>query len=269
MAAVGALLMSSGIALMATSTTAEAVQNQVGVCHATSNDFGNAYQFITPNAESLIENGHLQHRNNGPGMKSWGADGWWNGEFHQAGDAKPDFISDFTDKDGRDYVLDGVVTEEMCPSEATGPILTTASVSWVEPNCDNENTADYVTSGEHATFAVTEGSAAPGASIVVTATAELGYYFEGELGELDFPHTFGPEELNCTNVEPPVVEPPVVEPPAEEPATVETPTVVHAGLAGTTSDTSTGQEGLALMLAGLLLMAGAGGLVVAKGGERR
>ena len=76
---------------------------------------------------------------------------------------------------------------------------------------------------------------------------------------LNFDHTFAEEETDCTVTEPPgEEEPPVVEPPAEE--TVATPTVVHAGLP--TVQNGHTQQGLALLLAGMIVTVMAACLVL-------
>ena len=55
-----------------------------------------------------------------------------------------------------------------------------------------------------------------------------------------------------------VVSPPKAKTPKAHAATV-TPTVVEAGLSGTTQDLR-GEQGLALMVAGMVMLVGAGGL---------
>jgi hypothetical protein len=128
--------------------------------------------------------------------------------------------------------------------------------TFVEPTCTTDPAVQLpdITGIEY----VTTGDLVAGGSVEVTATAKEGYVIpEGETTM--WQHTFI-VPTGCTIVSPP-------EEPTTAPETV-TPTVVHAGLADTGSS-STQQQGLALMLAGLLLLAGAGGLVVVKGGERR
>ena len=70
---------------------------------------------------------------------------------------------------------------------------------------------------------------------------------------------------------PPVVSPPVVSPPkhhTQAHATV-TPTVVHAGLAGVSTQDMRSEQGLALMFAGMLMLVAAGGLGLRLRGESR
>src|SRR5690349_19473079 len=105
-AALGMLAMSSGVALMVAASPASAVGVKVGVCHATNSD-SNPYVYIEPDASSVLKKGHLMHRNDP--NKNWKSDGTFNGVEHDAGDPKPDLISNFS-FNGTDYVLDGVVT---------------------------------------------------------------------------------------------------------------------------------------------------------------
>jgi hypothetical protein len=189
MAAVGALLMSSGIALMAASTTASAVpfknvDHKVVICHGTSSE-GNPYVGISIDKHAV--KAHQDHSH------VWAGDTWWHGVFHQGGSVKMDVLA--------------------------------------VPGATEEAQLAYC-------------NAAPEPAPVVTPTP---------------------------NVSPPTsqVSPPKahvkgkVEAKTEVKAQPTTPTVVHAGLAG--SGTSVG-TGLGLILAGLVLMAGAGGLAL-EGGE--
>ena len=101
---------------------------------------------------------------------------------------------------------------------------------------------------------------APGESVTVTATVDDGYVFPDDAQALAFEHTFT-DEVDCS--EPPVVEPPVVSPPegGDTPTvTTPTPTVVHAGLVSTVSGDERVQEGLALLLVGMIMLVMAGGL---------
>lgn len=156
-----------------------------------------------------------------------------------------------------------------------------AEVQWIEPSCGS--LADYETSSGDpvdVTWSEPSTSPAPGVTVSLTATAMDGYTFGG-LPTKVFTHTYSqvvppqgqaynPETGVCEAVEPPIVEPPIVEPPEVAPpeATTDTvtPTVVSAGLAGGTTDTR--DQGVALILVGLLLLAGAGALVQLKEVER-
>jgi hypothetical protein len=255
LAAAGALVMSSGVALMVAATPANAAgegHTPVNICHATSSDT-NPYVFITVDDDSKKFEAHLEHRNNP--NKTWHDDTMWGGVLHAAGSPKPDLI------DG----LDGEITGGVCNQEGdTEDLLTNASVTFIDPSCDNGNVADFTTGGDTANvdFAITSGSKAPGADIVVTATAHDGYVFGGDTDEIDFPHTFGAVE-DCTEVTPPTttdVSPPKTKHTKTESTTVVTPTVVHAGLAGATVQDMRGEQGLALVFGGMLMMVAAGGL---------
>lgn len=262
LAALGALVMSSGVALMATATSANAAQGHtpVNICHATSSD-SNPYTFITVDAESKKFEAHLAHRNTP--NKTWKSDGSFGGVDHVADEPKPDIIGDYVDGDGITHTYDGEVTSGRCNANVEVPddVLTTADVTFVDPTCDNGNTADFATSGDHVDFAVTSGAKAPGSDITVTATAQDGYVFAGDVLEIDFPHTF-PAAADCTEVSPPVVSPPSVKPPKKHTQTQSTvtPTVVHAGLAGVSSEDMRSEQGLALMVAGMVMLVAAGGL---------
>jgi hypothetical protein len=113
------------------------------------------------------------------------------------------------------------------------------------------------------------GDLVAGGTVYVDATATEGYFIpQGET--VHWVHTFLVPQ-NCTIVSPPTTTTTEVSPPAVESTTeaeTTTPTVVSAGLAGGTGGQSSDQQGLGLTLAGLLLMAGAGALVLVKGGER-
>lgn len=87
----------------------------------------------------------------------------------------------------------------------------------------------------------------------------------------EFKFSFDHPAVTCPTVEPPTtpqVSPPKAHVKTHVKAEATTPTVVHAGLAGSTVDTST-QAALALTAAGLLLLTGAGGLVLVGGGDRK
>jgi hypothetical protein len=185
LAALGMLVMSSGVALMVTSTSANAAADKVGICHATSSD-SNPYVFISVDANSAKLQGHLMHRNDP--NKRWKTDGYFSGVHHVAGQLKPDLIGSFTDTHGVFHLYDGTITEASCVNT---PLVATASVNFVDPTCANQNSTSYSTSGTHATFSLLSGTVAPGNSVVVRATADGGSAFAGNKTILDFPHTFG------------------------------------------------------------------------------
>lgn len=258
LATLGALVMSSGIALMVTATPANAA-TKVPICHATSSDT-NPYTFILVDDDSKKFQGHLAHRDEP--NKTWKSDITFNGTDYQAGDPKPDIIGSYTDENDVFHEMDGDVSSAVCNANVEVPddLLTQASVTFVNPNCANGNVADYTTSGANSTFAITEGSKAPGAAITVTATAEDGYVYDGDAVELDFKYVYPAAEIDCTKVTPPtvVVDPPTTTTKKPTQSTV-TPTVVSAGLGEVSTDLR-GEQGLALIFAGLVLMVAAGGL---------
>ena len=254
MAALGALTVSSGIALLVTAPAANAA-TPVNICHATSSD-SNPYTFITVDDDSAKFAGHLAHRNDP--NKRWKSDGTFNGVPHVKNQPKPDIIGDYVGPNGP-VVLDGVVNAARCNGDIEVEVPdepTNASVTFTDPSCANDNTASYDTEGEHATFDL-DGTVAPGESVTVTATVDDGFTFPDEAQALEFSHKFAAAEV-CTAVTPPE------EP---EPPVVATPTVVHAGLIGTpvsVSDMHT-EQGIALLAAGLLLMVAAGGMARPRG----
>jgi uncharacterized repeat protein (TIGR01451 family) len=95
----------------------------VNVCHATNSD-SNPYVFITVDDDSVKLQGHLMHRQTP--NKTWKSDGVWRGTVVHAGDAKPDLIGDYTDKQGVKHTYDGVITSKsdcgkLSPPEVTKP----------------------------------------------------------------------------------------------------------------------------------------------------
>ena len=248
-AALGALVMSSGIALLATAPAAHAEKSPVNICHATSSD-SNPYTFITVDNDSAKLTAHLAHRNDP--NKRWKSDGTFNGVPHTKGQPKPDIIGNYIDENGDPVTMDGVVNSETCGNQdVQPPVETTASVTFTDPSCANDNKPAYATEGEHVTFAL-DGTVAPGEDVTVTATVDDGYTFADDAQSLEFKHTFA-DAADCS-VSPPVVTPPVVSPPAV------TPTIVHAGLVGLPTRDVRSEQGMALLASGLLLMATAAGI---------
>ncbi|HEX2892448.1 MAG TPA: hypothetical protein VHO29_00410 [Marmoricola sp.] len=342
LAALGALVMSSGVALMVTATPANATagggSTKVGVCHATSSDH-NPYVWIVVDDDSTKYQGHLKHRNNP--VHHWQTAGTWNGIDHAAGGAKRDYIQgldegvteawcnaqtdveeatadvDFNDPtcaapdsgtidtagnnveftivpDKATYSIGDTVTvdatatgdtsfaegaekrwehtfkasdavEGVCP-EVSAPV--TPSVSFTEPTCTTP--AGYTgTNTDKVKYAVTSGSVAPGSDVVVTASP-IG---DTQLaGDTTFRHQFAGVPANCTTVAPPtsqvegttVVSPPKahVKTKTHAQAATVTPTVVEAGLTSTTTQDLRGEQGLALVAAGMVMLIGAGGLTL-------
>lgn len=260
MAAVGALLISSGIALMAAPTTASAAQfknddHKVVLCHGTSSE-GNPYVGIS--VDKHATKAHEGHSH------VWSGDTWWHGVFHQDGSVKLDVIP-----------APGATEDAQmayCNAPAEEAPQATASVTAVQPTCANGNTASYTKEGTHVATWTQSAAPAPGTSITVTATAENGTTFSGGASTMVFPLTFEAAKTNCGAVSPPTstteVSPPKTKTKAKAETTTVSPTVVEAGLPGVGNDTGT-DAGLALALAGLALLVGAGGLVLVEGGERK
>jgi hypothetical protein len=255
-AAIGVLVMSSGVAVMLSAGSAGADPND------------NAKYFVCkyvgkPGVDETLQTGQ--------------------NPISVSGNAIPETPvvvgSFFADAQGRSLVLvqdtgqDPEPSASDCPAPQ-GPQATSATVTFTEPTCDNDNQASFSGSGEGITFS-SQGTPAPGATITVIATANEGFVLQGPS---EFPHTFNAAETNCNAVTPPVVNPPVsppqVSPPESQPAAevatpaAESPTVVHAGLAGSTLDS---QDGLALLVAGMIITIIAAGLgtVRPRGGTRQ
>jgi hypothetical protein len=268
----GALVMSSGIALMVAATPANAAQDQhvpVGICHATSSDT-NPYVFITVDDDSAKFKGHLMHRNSP--NKHWKSDGTFEGVDHAAGDPKPDFISDFTDTNGVFHKYDGDITSASCDDTGDVILPAVADVDFNDPTCASPNSGTVDTTGQHADFTVTplKDSYSVGDVVTVDATATDESSFE-EGAQTHWEHTFVASDAPCpsTVVTPPtpsqvegttVVSPPKAHVKAKTHAAAVTPTVVHAGLTSVSAQDMRGEQGLALMVAGMVMLAGAGGL---------
>jgi len=218
-AAFGALTASSGVALMATATSADAAVNKVGICHATSSD-SNPYVFILVDDDSAKLKGHLQHREDP--NKKWKSDGSFEGVDHNDGDAKPDLIGSFTDDQGVFHQYDGDITAASCDGDTP---RANGDVDVTQPDCDNDNTPALDPIAQNATFVVS-GSSAPGGHWVVTFTADKGFTFDGEeQGVLVIEGDFDAAEAPCDIVIPPTEVTPVA-PEFTEPTCDNDPAVV-------------------------------------------
>lgn len=146
---------------------------------------------------------------------------------------------------------DCIVAPPETPTDAV------ANVVFTNPSCDNANDIGYTTSNTHAaTFDIIAGSVAPGKSVTIKATADAGHAFPGGALTKVFPAHVFPAEADL-NAEPCVSD--IVETPAV------TPTVVESGL---TPDLR-GEQGLALLVAGMVMMVIAGGLGLRSTGKTR
>jgi hypothetical protein len=257
MAVLGALVMSSGVALVATATSANATagHDPVGICHATSSDT-NPYVFITVDRDSARYKGHLMHRDHP--NKQWKSDGSFElGGEHSDGDAKPDYI------DG----LDGNITAESCDAKGDVEVPpAVADVDFTDPTCALPDSGSIDKTGsEGVNFIVVPDKESYSIGDEVTVDASAG---ENTIdGDTHWTHTFVASDAPCeTIVDTPTESEVVVSPPkvkhhkANVAAPTVTPTVVHAGLTSVSADDMRGEQGLALMFAGMLLMVAAGGL---------
>ena len=130
-------------------------------------------------------------------------------------------------------------------------------------------TGSITKSADHASFVVTpdKASYSVGDSVTVTATADSGAAF-GAGATTSWNHTFVASDAPCpsTVVNPPTTETEstvVVSTPKHKTKThaaAVTPTVVEAGLVSTSTNDLRGEQGLALMVAGMVMLVGAGGL---------
>jgi hypothetical protein len=251
MAAVGALLVSSGIALMAAPTAATAANEghaKVVVCKYVGTPPGGLDHIIVVSENSMPEGftGSFPYE-------------WTDAQGQAGGSVAIRYAEQGEHAQG--------ISLSECPSEPQ--ILQAEAVAVpVEPTCD-ANVATYSTEGSVGVASWDE-SADPafGTTITLTAHAAEGYAF-GESDTTTVDVTFGEAATGCT-VTPPNVEPPIVEPPVEEPTTqTVTPTIVEAGLAGEPAADSSRDQGLALVATGLALLAAAAATAVRKEGGVR
>ncbi|MGY2875923.1 hypothetical protein ACVW00_003113 [Marmoricola sp. URHA0025 HA25] len=242
LAALGVLVMSSGVALMVTATPANAAV-KVTFCHSTGSE-SHPYNELTTSVNAFYV-GHVL------------AD--------HTSDIYPDVT--FVKKGQTIHVAaqgDQTILGNHCNEEVTPPGDTeiAVDVEFTDPSCANTNTASFAVTGDDTDVTVqSTAPAAPGATITVTATANKGTVFAGGLPTYSETHSF-PVAAVCGTVSTPTtpsVSPPKIKHTKHTKATV-TPTVVHAGLAGTTVQDVRGEQGLALMVAGMVMLAGAGGL---------
>ena len=247
-AALGALVMSSGVAMIATAHSANAdPESKYFVCKYVGK----------PGVDEVLQTGQNPIDVSGNAIP-----------------VQPVVVGAyFADAQGRSYVLaedvgqDPEPTAADCPTTVVTPPeneVIAVDVVFVNPTCDNDNTASYSLTGDTGDVTVEESAApAPGVEVTVTATAKDGFEFAGGDPTYSETHTFSAAE-DCSEVTPPetppVVSPPENNPPVVSPPAVATPTVVHAGLVGTTADNAGSEQGMALLGSGLLLLMAAAGL---------
>ena len=216
MAAIGALLMSSGIALMAASGPADAT-GAGGGHHVTLKDYVCKY-VGTPGVDERLKNG-----NDGlVWVDSHASQGTW-----------------FKDAQGRSFVLLANVPRLPKPDASQCPvpeiIHATASLNLVDPTCDNENTATFTIEGTHAKVLwvkvnghKVEASLGepvtvdPGAHVKAMVLAADHLRFENGKPFMFLEGTLGAEIVDCTAVTPGA--PTFVEPTCTTAPAVQTPT---------------------------------------------
>jgi len=253
LATLGLLAMSSGIALMVSATPANAApdpEKKVVVCKYVS----------TPGGELQGGNNPIEPSLNS--LKNAVDDEWLE---------NPTFPKAWGDAQGQDggsiaigFAGEGLGIED-CPGFQEPPVAT-ASATPVQPTCADLD-GSYTTAASNAEFAALP-AAVPGSTIHLTANATGGAQFAGGATTLDVPVTLDAAPTNCGST---VVSPPLVNTPKtpKAPKSTVTPTVVHAGLTGTTVQDVRGEQGLALMVGGMLMLAGAGGLRLRSGRASR
>lgn len=253
LAALGALVMSSGVALMVTATPANAAAQKVTFCHSTGSE-SNPWIELTTSVNAFYV-GHV--------LKQHTSDIYPAVSFIKKG------VTINVPAQGDQTVLGNHCGAEEPPPP--GDTVIAVDIEFTDPSCANSNTASYVVTGDDEDVTVSQDVAsAPGATVTVTATAKEGFVFEGDQSTYSETHPFGAAATCGSIVSPPggttVVSPPKAKTPkakahttTKAPATV-TPTVVHAGLAGASAQDLRGEQGLALVFAGMVMLMAAGGL---------
>lgn len=256
LAALGALVMSSGVALMVAATPANAAAEKVTFCHSTGSE-SNPWVELTTSVNAFYV-GHV--------LKQHTSDIYPAVSFVKKGQT-----INVPAQGDQSLLANNCGAEEPPPPADT---VIAVDIEFVDPACANNNTASYSVTGDDTDVTVAASAApAPGATITVTATAKDGFVFEGDQSTYSESHPFTAAQ-DCSTVNPPtVVSPPqvesqvVVSPPKAKAHTKTkthaasvTPTVVEAGLVGTSAQDLRGEQGLALMVAGMVMLVAAGGL---------
>jgi hypothetical protein len=259
LAALGALVMSSGVALMVTATPANASQDEVHKSYVCK---------------------YVNKPGGGTELLQTGQNPIWVDNHSIAGKDVVSVGDKFADAQGFSVVivantpkLDPEPGIDQCPGEENPPeeLVATATVSFTDPTCAAPGTGSITKSAEHASFVVTpdKASYSVGDAVTVTATADSGAAF-GSGATTSWSHTFVASDAPCpsTVVNPPttetestvVVSTPKHKTKTKSQAAAVTPTVVEAGLVSTSTNDLRGEQGLALMVAGMVMLVGAGGL---------
>lgn len=195
----------------------------------------------------------------------------------------------FNDAQGRSVVIDNDVAPgdpepsvEDCPDLNPPPPpppppppteVTAAAPAFIDPTCPAPTGSVQLPTTEGVSYSQS-GTAAPGSTVTVTATALEGFVLTGPA---EWSHTFAAVPASCNQVLPPENPPenPPVNPPAENPpvkappaaAPPVTPEVVRAGSVAPVAS-PLGPEpallGLGLLAAGLVLLTGAGARSLAR-----
>jgi hypothetical protein len=253
LAALGVLVMSSGVAMMVAATPANAA-TKVTFCHSTGSE-SNPWVELTTSVNAFYV-GHV--------LKQHTSDIYPAISFQKQGQT-----INVQAQGDQSILANNCGAEEPPPP---GDVEIAVDIEFVEPTCANNNTASYFLTGDDTDVTVQASApAAPGATITVTATPMEGFFFDGADTYAET-HTFAAAAVCNSVVSPPVVNTPKTPKTPKAPkhhATAVTPTVVHAGLAGSTVQDVRGEQGLALMVAGMVMLAGAGGLRLRSGRASR
>lgn len=240
LAALGALVMSSGVALMVTATSADAAPaTKVVVCKYVGIPGGTLDHIV------VVDDNSMPAGFTGDFPYSWtdahGQTGQGSIAIRYADEGPPPELA----KD---------ISLSECPTNEEQPTLTTAVVTFTDPTCDTAADFSATSPNDGVDFGIT-GTPGPGNEMSITATAKQGFELSGDAS---WSHTFT-VPTGCSQVSPPLP-PKKHHASTQSPTTVvSTPTVVHAGLAGATTDMR-GEQGLALTFAGMLMLMAAGGL---------
>jgi hypothetical protein len=251
LAVIGMLVLSSGIALMVTATPANAAKiHKSYVCKYTG----------TPGPDEVLQTGQnpIYVDNHSIAGK----------DLVSVGDT-------FSDAQGFSRVIVANTVKlnpepgiEACTGAPPPSVdLATASATFVNPTCAAPGSGTVSTSSDAALVTVTpeQASYAIGDQVTVTAVANEGAAFD-PAATTQWTHTFVASDAPCNAVTPP--KPPAKHHSAPPAATAVTPTVVHAGLVGATTEDMRSEQGLALMFAGMLMLVIAGGLGLRRGASR-
>ena len=247
LATLGILVMSSGVALMVTATPANAAKiHKSYVCKWVKTPGTDTEVLQTGQNPIWVDNDALGVH--GPTVV---------GQEFNDGQVRSVVIVANTAKLHPEPGIDA------CTGETAPPSIdqANASATFVDPTCAAPSIGSVTTSADQASVVVSpdQASYAIGDSVTVTATADQGAAFDDGV-QTQWTHTFAASDGDCSTTT--VVDPPKTPTKhhTKTQSTVVTPTVVHAGLTGTTVEDMRGEQGLALMFAGMLMMVAAGGL---------